>query len=42
MTGCVFVFRNRKGTAVKILLYDGQRHEEQAKAAPARWLPWNS
>jgi len=41
MTGCVFVFRNRKGAAVNILLYDGQRHEEQVKAAPARWLPWN-
>ena len=24
MTGCAFVFRNRKGTAIKILLYDGQ------------------
>lgn len=24
MTGCAFVFRNRKATAVKILLYDGQ------------------
>ena len=24
MSGSVFVFRNRKGTAVKILLYDGQ------------------
>jgi transposase len=24
MTGCAFVFRNRKATALKILLYDGQ------------------
>jgi transposase len=24
MTGCAFVFRNRQGTAIKILLYDGQ------------------
>ena len=24
MTGCAFVFRNRRATAVKILLYDGQ------------------
>jgi transposase len=24
MTGCVFVFRSRKGTSIKILLYDGQ------------------
>ncbi len=23
-SGCVFVFRNRRGTAVKILVYDGQ------------------
>lgn len=24
MSGCAFVFRNRKATAIKILLYDGQ------------------
>lgn len=24
MSGCVFVFRNRRATAVKILVYDGQ------------------
>jgi len=24
LSGCVFVFRNRRGTAVKILVYDGQ------------------
>ena len=24
MSGCLFVFRNRRGTAIKILLYDGQ------------------
>jgi transposase len=24
LSGCVFVFRSRKGTAVKILVYDGQ------------------
>ena len=24
MSGCVFVFRNRRGTAIKILVYDGQ------------------
>jgi transposase len=23
-SGCIFVFRNRRGTAVKILVYDGQ------------------
>jgi len=23
-TGCVFVFRNRSGTAIKVLVYDGQ------------------
>jgi len=24
MSGCVFVFRNRRATAIKLLLYDGQ------------------
>ena len=24
LSGCVFVFRNRRGTAIKILAYDGQ------------------
>jgi transposase len=24
LSGCVFVFRNRRGTALKILVYDGQ------------------
>jgi transposase len=24
LSGCAFVFRNRKGTAVKVLVYDGQ------------------
>jgi transposase len=24
MSGCVFVFRNRRATAVKVLVYDGQ------------------
>ncbi len=24
VSGCVFVFRNRRATAVKILVYDGQ------------------
>jgi transposase len=24
LSGCVFVFRNRRGTSVKILVYDGQ------------------
>jgi transposase len=24
MSGCVFIFRNRRATAVKILAYDGQ------------------
>lgn len=23
-TGCVFVFRNRRGTSLKMLVYDGQ------------------
>ena len=24
MSGCAFIFRNRRGTAIKILFYDGQ------------------
>ena len=24
LSGCVFVFRNRRGTAIKVLVYDGQ------------------
>ena len=24
LSGCVFVFKNRRGTSVKILVYDGQ------------------
>ena len=24
LSGCVFVFRNRRGTALKVLVYDGQ------------------
>lgn len=24
MTGCVFIFRNKRATAIKILVYDGQ------------------
>jgi len=24
LSGCVFVFRNRRGTSVKVLVYDGQ------------------
>jgi len=24
LSGCVFVFRNRRGTAIKVLAYDGQ------------------
>ncbi len=43
MTGCAFVFRNRKGTAVKILLYDGQGYWLcQKRLSTGRFPHWPS
>ena len=40
--GCVFVFRNRRGTAVKILMYDGQGFwlcQKRLSKGRFRWWP---
>ena len=43
MTGCAFVFRNRRGTAVKILLYDGQGFWLcQKRLSTGKFLHWPS
>lgn len=43
MTGCAFVFRNRKGTAIKILLYDGQGYWLcQKRLSSGKFLHWPS
>jgi transposase len=43
MTGCAFVFRNRQGTAIKILLYDGQGYWLcQKRLSTGRFLHWPS
>jgi transposase len=40
-SGCVFVFRNRRGTAVKVLAYDGQGfwlcHKRLSEGRFAHW-----
>ena len=41
-SGCLFVFRNRSGTAVKILVYDGQGFwlcQKRLSAGRFRWWP---
>ena len=42
LSGCVFVFRNRRGTAVKVLVYDGQGFwlcQKRLSAGRFRWWP---
>ena len=39
-TGTVFVFRNRKGTALKVLLYDGQGFWLCQKRLSQGRFPW--
>ena len=42
LSGCVFVFRNRRGTAVKLLVYDGQGFwlcQKRLSAGRFRWWP---
>jgi transposase len=43
MSGCAFVFRNRSGTAIKILLYDGQGYWLcQKRLSQGRFKYWPS
>ena len=43
MSGCAFVFRNRRGTALKILLYDGQGFWLcQKRLSQGRFMHWPS
>lgn len=39
-SGCLFVFRNRRATAVKILVYDGQGFWLCQKRLSAGKFPW--
>jgi len=42
LSGCVFVFRNRRGTSVKILVYDGQGFwlcQKRLSRGRFRWWP---
>jgi len=42
LSGCVFVFRNRRATAVKILVYDGQGFwlcQKRLSKGKFRWWP---
>ena len=42
LSGCVFVFRNRRGTSVKILVYDGQGFwlcQKRLSKGKFRWWP---
>ncbi len=42
LSGCVFVFRNRRATAVKILIYDGQGFwlcQKRLSKGRFRWWP---
>jgi len=41
-SGCVFVFRNRRGTAIKVLVYDGQGFwlcQKRLSKGRFRWWP---
>ncbi len=41
-SGCVFVFRNRRGTAIKLLVYDGQGFwlcQKRLSKGRFRWWP---
>ena len=42
LSGCVFVFRNRRGTSLKILVYDGQGFwlcQKRLSKGRFRWRP---
>ena len=41
-SGCLFVFRNRRGTSIKILVYDGQGYylcQKRLSRGRFRWWP---
>lgn len=41
-SGCVFVFRNRRGTSIKILMYDGQGYylcQKRLSKGRFQWWP---
>ena len=41
-SGCLFVFRNKRGTAIKILVYDGQGFwlcQKRLSRGRFRWWP---
>jgi transposase len=42
-SGCVFVFRSRGGTAIRLLSYDGQGYwlAQELSTNPAEWMPCN-
>lgn len=42
LSGCVFVFRNRRGTSLKVLVYDGQGFwlcQKRLSKGRFRWRP---
>lgn len=42
LCGCVFVFRNRRGTSIKVLVYDGQGFwlcQKRLSTGRFRWWP---
>ena len=44
-SGCVFVFRNRRATALKVLVYDGQGFwlcHKRLSSGRFRWWPTNA
>ncbi len=41
-SGCVFVFRNRRGTSIKVLMYDGQGYwlcQKRLSKGKFNWWP---
>ena len=41
-TGAVFVFRNRRQTAIKVLMSDGQEYWLCQKRLSQKWIHWES
>jgi transposase len=39
-SGCVFVFRSRSGTAIRLLSYDGQGYLAQKRLSKGRFVWW--